>query len=95
MRPEQLAALGGGGATEGRQAALSSWDLTTDTSDRLLRVRAAPDPPREALEEEKEDRSMKGVRYRAVTCHTEGEMRQEASFSETSALTKHSPTDPE
>lgn len=79
MRPEQLAALGGGGATEGRQAVLSSWGLTTDTSNRLLRVRIAPDPPSGALEEE-EDRPMKGVvRDRDATCHTEGEMRQEAS----------------
>jgi hypothetical protein len=72
---------------------LSSWGLTTDTSSRLLRVRAARDPPREALEEEK-GRSMKGIRDRAVTCHTEGEMRQEASFSDTSALTKPIQFDP-
>lgn len=43
---------------------LSSRDLTTDTADRLWRVRAAPDPPRE---EEKEAGSMKGVRLQS--CH--------------------------
>lgn len=46
---------------------LNSRDLTTDTADRLWRVRAAPDPPREALEEEKEAGSMKGVRLQS--CH--------------------------
>lgn len=47
----------------------------------------------EELEEEV-DRSLKGIRYRVVTCHTEGEMRRETNFSKTPALTKHSQSDP-
>lgn len=38
---------------------------------------------------------MKGISYRVlVTCRTEEEMRQEANFSETSALTRPSPVCP-
>lgn len=67
---------------------LSSWGLAT--------AAPSPEPPREALEEEEgEGRSVKGISYGAlVTCHTEGEMRQEAKSSETSALTKQSPVWP-
>lgn len=53
---------------------LSSWGLTKDISNRQLKVRAALDTSREALEEEK-DRSMKGIRDIAVTCHTEARVQ--------------------